>query len=224
MKKHALTQEFTPQQLNGITDWFSDAVEYASDKISDAALWATEQTGTTSDALAFTNEIDLQLGKLSAGFKAKVDEFRTSMAKLFDTQNKVDEAIESMPEGPDKERLMSKRAESRGIFSQYVVPAWNQFQQWIGGEGAYSGMGFVVTGTMIATAGAVVAVISVALPYIYSSERIEMAILNDPALAKTYVASRGSFFNLGPVPKYALIGAIGIGGIYFLSSLKNLTK
>lgn len=224
MIKNSLTKEYSPQELNGITDWFSDAIDYTSDKISDAALWVTEKTGTTSDALAMTEEIDAQLNKLSAGFKAKINEFRTAIASLFETQKKVDEALETLPEGPDKERLLAQRAESRGIFSEYILPAWNQFQEWIGGEGSYSGMGFAVTGTMIATAGVVVAAISIAIPYIYSAERIEMAILNDPALAKSYVASRGSLFSLGSAPKYIAIGIVGIAGLYFLGSKKGFSK
>lgn len=215
-----LNKEYSTQELNGITDWFQDAIDYSSDVVSDAALWVTEKTGTTEDVLAFTENVDKELSKLSTAYKAKINQFRTAMNNLFETQKKVDEAIESLPDGPDKERLLAKKAQSRGSFAANILPAWQKFQEWIGG-GDYSGMGFAVTGTMIATAGAVVAAISIALPYIYSNERVEMAILNDPALAKTYVASRGSLFSLGGLPAYIGLGIAGIGGIYLLSKLRD---
>ena len=213
-------QEHSYQDLNGITDWFQDAVDYTSDKVSDAALWATEATGTTQDALALTEQIDDQVNQLSAGFKSKINEFRTMMAKLFETQNKVDEAIESLPDGAEKQRLMAKRDESRGKFMTFIMPAWNKFQDWMG-EGDYAGMGLAITGTMVATAGAVVAAISIALPYIYSNYKLEQQILNDPALAKTYVATRGSLFSLGNLPVYVGLGIAGIGGIYLLSKFSK---
>lgn len=221
--KHNLFKDYSPQELNGITDWFKDAVDYTSGKVADAALWVTESTGTTKDVLAATDKLDDQLNQLSSGFKAKITEFQTAMNNLFKVQNQVDEAIESLPDGADKERLIAERDKSRGSFSQFVMPVWNKFKNWMGG-GDFAGMGFAVTGTMVVTAGAVVTAISIALPYVYSNYKIEQQILADPALAKTYVASRGSLFNFGPTGTYVALGVAGLGSIYLLSKLGMFPK
>jgi hypothetical protein len=213
-------QEYTSQELNGITDSFQDAVDYVSDKVSDAALWATEATGTTQSALALTEDIDDQVNKLSAGYKAKIKEFQTMMAKALKSKNQVEEAIESLPDGPDKQRLMTRYEKNNGIFNQYILPVWEKFQNWAGGGGDFAGMGLLISGTMVVTAGATVTAITLGLPYMYMYFSENERILSDPALAKTYVSSRG-LLNFGSIPWYIPVGVVSLGGIYLLSKFSK---
>lgn len=219
MKKPSLTQEFTSQELNGLTDWFSSAVNTVSNSVADAALWVTEATGTTSSVLAFTDNID-------AASKRHLDTFQASVNKLLGTQKQVDEGIESMPPSPDRQRLEALRMQSRGMFNTYILPAWNSFKNWAQIEnkanysGYFSGFGALPVVGLAAVIGGIV----VATKYINSAQAIEEQILRDPALAKTYVASRGTLFSLGSMPTVLTVGALGLGAFYLLSSKGLLSK
>lgn len=228
------------EELNGLGDtfdrgygsvwsWYQDTiVKPASELISEAALTLTEATGTTQTVSQAGTWVEETAGQITASAKAKIKEFEEMMNKLLVAQKQVDEGIESMPEGPEKQRLAKLRDENRGAFSTYILPAWEQFRQWAGidtnANYGNTQFGIAITGTMVVTIGAVVSVISVALPYIYSNYKIEQQILNDPELKKTYAASRGSLFSLGGLPGYVGLGIAGLAGIYLLSSSGLLSK
>lgn len=58
----------------------------------------------------------------------KITEVSRQIEELLGLQSQVDKALAKMPEGADKARLMALRAESRGIFSQYIAPAWEKIK------------------------------------------------------------------------------------------------
>jgi hypothetical protein len=64
----------------------------------------------------------------------KIEEFKTKMKELQNTQTKVDAALSKMSAGPAKDRLLKLKAESRGIFSDYIMPAWKKITDLIGND------------------------------------------------------------------------------------------
>lgn len=54
----------------------------------------------------------------------KVQEINREMQSLVALQERIDAAIDQMPESADKGRVLQKRAEARGYFNQYVLPAY----------------------------------------------------------------------------------------------------
>lgn len=64
----------------------------------------------------------------------KIEEFKKKMLELGTTQKKVDSALAKMKEGPDKDRLLKLRKESRGIFSDYIQPAWEKIVSLVGND------------------------------------------------------------------------------------------
>ena len=90
-----------------------------------------------------------------------------------------------MPPGKDRDRLLKMKAESRGIFDEYTLPAWKKIQSLIGNvDAAFSGE-FADSNTMgilpLLPIAAVLAA-STALTYVAKSLYTEQKILNDPAL------------------------------------------
>lgn len=47
-----------------------------------------------------------------------------NMQELTALQERIDNAIAALPEGSDKQRLENQKAEARGFFNQYVLPAY----------------------------------------------------------------------------------------------------
>lgn len=64
----------------------------------------------------------------------KIEEFKTKMKDLQTTQTKVDAALAKMKAGPEKDRLLKLKAQSRGIFSDYILPAWKKISDLIGND------------------------------------------------------------------------------------------
>lgn len=210
-------RDYSYQELNGITDWFSDAYNTVTQSVSDAASWASGYVSGSYDWVA------QKASELTATTKKQLEDFQAAVENLFDTQKEVDQAIESLPEGADKQRLLAKKMEARGTFEEYVLPAWQSFREWAGfnqNDDFGQNFGVVPFVGLAAVLGATTA----AMYYINKSQELEMQILNDPALSKTYVATRGSLFSLGDAPKYIAFGLVGIAAVYFLSSSGVLSK
>lgn len=217
------------QELNGIADWwdtgkdyFSEAVEYASDVASDT--WDVVST-TVTGAYDWTKE---KTGQISDDAMAELKNFQKAIERLFETQKKVDQALANLPENsPTRHRLEAKRQESRGLFQQHILPGWKQFSQWAGFEqaidyngGTVNGMGALPLAIPIVLGG-----VAVALGWINKVENIEMAILNDPELKKEYAAQQGtSIATIGQTGKYIAWGLGAIAVIYGLKLIKDFTE
>jgi len=206
------------QELNGITDWFESAVDTVSSGITEAADWVSESASESYDWAAE------KAAELTAESKATLKDFQDKMNKLFATQDKVDQAIESLPSNsPLRQKLEAKRQESRGMFEEYVLPAWKKFSEWAGFESDsdYGGMGFVVTLGIAAVLGAV----AVSMYYINGAQELELEILNDPELKKQYVASHGSSLAaISNIGKYIMWGLGGVAVLYGVNTFRKFTK
>lgn len=141
----------------------------------------------------------------------KVQEINREMQDLVALQARIDAAITQMPEGADKGRVLQKRAEARGYFNQYVLPAymavynaatsvkqssegaWDSIKNWWDGlfSGADFGSGQMVRYNQMGAipllpigwvaAVGVVALSTTAIYYIKEQAARERAILEDPA-------------------------------------------
>lgn len=214
-----LSRTTTYQQLGqmGMGNWFTDVINTVSDKVSDAALWASESFDSSY------NWAQAKASQLTASNKKQLEDFQAAVQALMKTQKEVDEKLNALPEGPLKARLENKKKESRGYFTTYIMPAWESFVEWTGmGSAAnfgHSQMGAVPFIGLAAVLGAV----SVAMTWVYKSHQIEKEILNDPELAKIFVQERGKLgsFGIGKAAEYVAIGAVGIGAIYLFSLMRK---
>jgi len=215
------------QQLNGITDWwesgtdlFSEAVEYASGVASDT--WSMQSSMITG-AYDWVSE---KAGEISDDAMLTLKDFQKKMSALFKTQREVDEAIASLPENsPLRAKLEAKRQESRGVFEEFILPAWNSFSEWAGFEeasnfgGGDQGMGVLISGTTVLV---VLGAVSVAIVWVNKAHALELAILDDPDLKQQFVAQHGSTIAaVGQIGKYVMWGIGGIALIYVLKVVRE---
>lgn len=199
------------QDLNGFTDWFEqgfDAVKKTVSDVSEAVAY-----GLTSSYDWISNKSS----ELTAESKATLVEFQKEMENLFKLQSEVDKALATMPEdSPDRKRLEAKKNQARGIFEEYLLPAWKNFVAWSGMEGkdsSYAGMGAVPFGIAV-----VLGSVYVALKWVKQAGEIEKQILNDPALKKSYAVAKASgFAAMGQNLQYIGWG-LGILGAAYLAS------
>lgn len=114
------------------------------------------------------------------------------MNQLLDAQKRVDAALERMPAGPDKTRLLKERDANRGyIFKNIILPAWAKIRDWMGaGSTAAPMAGFEAEpledgsfGVLPLIPVAVIAASTAILAYVGATYATESKILNDPALS-----------------------------------------
>lgn len=210
-----LSKDIHHQDLNQIGNWFSDAFNTITDKVSDAMLWASESYDSSY------NWASAKASQLTASSRKQLEDFQAAVESLFKTQKQVDEALNALPDGPLKTRLENKKKEARGMFTGYVLPAWESFLNWSGmssnanfGGNAFGAIPFIGI-------AAVLGAVSVAMVYVTQSHNLEKQILNDPELAKVFVTERAKsgLFNIGGSTQYLVMGAVGLGGIFLLSQM-----
>lgn len=170
---------------------------------------------------------------------AKVGEAKTKMQELIDNQAKVDAGIAKMQDGPDKTRLIALRDESRGVFSNYVLPAWKKMQAalsedtatpkagdstWYNPTTWFGSMPPHGMGALPLIPIAAVAAATAMLLYVGNLILKEQLILRDPAFTaaqKASVLNSNSISSIGDAVgnmKYVLlIGA----GLYALMMFKD---
>lgn len=114
------------------------------------------------------------------------------MNQLLDTQKKVDAALERMPAGPDKTRLLKERDSARGFtFQNIILPAWAKIREWTGAGATAAPMaGFEAEpledgafGVLPLIPIAIIASATAIITYVGASYATESKILNDPALS-----------------------------------------
>jgi hypothetical protein len=123
----------------------------------------------------------------------RITEFTSKVNQLLNLQKRVDEGLKKMPEGPDKQRLMNLRQESRGIFTKYVLPAWERIRSFVGNTFSGEELGVV---PLIPIAAVVAA--TAALGYVGNLIVKEQRILNDPsftAAQKTQILTSGGILS-----------------------------
>lgn len=173
--------------------------------------------------------------------RGKVQMAVDKMNELLGVQKKVDAAIEALPPGPDRDRLIKARSENRGfLFSQVVVPAWNKIKSWLGGSSTaapLSGYGDVEPhedgmGVLpLLIPAAVVAASTAILGYIGSNLYTEYKILNDPALTATQKyeimreRSSGSITSaLGKVQNIVLMAGLAVAAFYLYRARGTISR
>ena len=177
----------------------------------------------------------------SATDQSTLSQAITKMNELLDTQKKVDAALERMPAGPDKTRLLKERDSARGFtFKNIIIPAWAKIREWTGAgataapmagfeaepleEGAFGVLPLIPI-AVITSAGAILA-------YIGTSYVAETRILNDPALTaaqktqllqskgvSSILSSAGGI--LGEVKWIALAGAAAFLAFQYMKTRKG---
>lgn len=128
----------------------------------------------------------------------KVNEAKELMAQALRNESVIDSKIEMMPDGPDKNRLIAKRNEAKGFFSEYVMPAWSKFASLVGlssdPESSNRNMQFGAV-PLIPIAAVVVALSLSAVAWRYIE--LQDDILNDPAFSASQKAGLLSSFSIG---------------------------
>lgn len=144
-----------------------------------------------------------------------ISEFTNKIKELMNVQKKVDAGLANMPSGPEKDRLLKLKEESRGIFSKYILPAYNTVKNYLGNAMSGDDMGFLPLIPIAAVAGA-----TAALGYVTKSLYTEYKILNDPSFSaaqKTAILSAGGLSSISGAignTKNLLI-VLGIGFVLF---------
>jgi hypothetical protein len=145
----------------------------------------------------------------------RIMEFSSKISELTSLQRRVDAGLNRMPEGPEKQRLMKLREESRGIFTRYILPAWEQIKSFVGNTFSGEDMGILPLIPIAAVAAA-----TAALGYVGNSIIKEQRILSDPsftAAQKTQLLTSSGIAStvsqgLSSVKNIVIIGAIGFIG------------
>lgn len=165
-----------------------------------------------------------------------IAEAKTKMQELINAQAKVDKGIEAMPEGPEKARLKKLRDDNRGVFSEYVLPAWKKLQNllsedtsvpsaggstwynpttWFSGYDEPDTLGLI---PLIPVAAVLAATALVG--YVGNSIVVENRILSDPhfsAAQKTSLLQNSALSNLSSVfgqAKWVLLLGVAGGAAY----------
>ena len=200
--------------MNGLNDWWESGKEMLStvvDIADTAADYVVPGYGWMKDkAEELTNES-----------KATLQEFEDKMDRLLKTQKEVDQAIATLPENsPARARLEAKRRESRGVFSEYILPAWEKFKVWAYDEevDSMAGLGALPIVGIAAVLGSV----SVAIYWIESNQDLEEQILADPDLKEIYAKQRGAgIAQIASLGKYAVIGGGLFAAIYVVNMFRK---
>jgi len=163
----------------------------------------------------------------STSSPSAVTEAGQKIAELTSVQKQVDIGLQNMPAGPDKDRLLKMREESRGIFSKYILPAWNKIKDMVGS--GFAGihedeeMGVIPLIPIAAVAAA-----TAMLGYVGNSILIERRILNDPsftAAQKAQILSGGGLKSLvgltGNIKTLAIVAVIGFAAFQYFVRKNN---
>lgn len=166
------------------------------------------------------------------------------MNRLLDTQKRVDAALERMPAGADKTRLLKERDGNRGyVFRNIILPAWAKIREWMGaGSTAAPMAGFEAEplddssfGVLPLIPVAVITASTAILAYIGTTYAAESKILSDPALSfyqkKELIQTRGGISQaisstagvFGEIKWIAIAAAIGAGIYYFAKNSEALS-
>lgn len=197
----------TYQELNGLTDWWNTGKNYINESIESAGQWVGS---TVFDAYDWTKT---KSQDLTDSTTEQLVEFQESVEKLFNLQNEVDKALANLPENSEVyQRLNEKRQEARGLFTEYIKPAWQKFIEWAGYENQANYNSSLQLGAIPLGIAAVLGAVSVAGYYISQSMELEREIINDPELKKKYLENRGmSLIDFGGSQQYLLFGGIALG-------------
>ncbi len=139
--------------------------------------------------------------------------------QLKSKQDQVDQLLEIMPKvSPDYQRLANMRADSRGFFQDYVLPAWQTVTEYI--QNLTDGFGIIpllVAGVAVATALAAI--------YAYNMQATaaiehEDKILNDPSiptsLKQQLLTKSDTFSSLSSISSNVKYIALGGGALFIL--------
>lgn len=201
-----------------VWSWWQDTVvKPASDIISDIAIAATEATGTTQAVSTAGTWVENKASEITATTKAELERFQKAVEDYYRLDKQVEEAIASLPEGAEKNRLLEKNVQANGLFVNYVLPVWNKFVEWTGMK-SQADFGFLpAIPAGYITASALVGLIAVAFKYLNDSRSIKEQILKDPALSKEFVATYYKGFDFGKIGPYLGLGVAAVAGIALLS-------
>lgn len=173
--------------------------------------------------------------------RSKVQQAIDKMNELISVQSKVDAAIDRLPPGSQRDRLIKTRDDNRGFtMTNIIIPAWNKIKSWMSGPTTASpmagfegellesdGMGAIPLLIPAAIVAASAAILSVVGGNLYT----EYKILNDPAISgtqklefaqgRTITSALTSVGGIaGQLKWIALIAAVGYGA-YLLSKNKE---
>lgn len=145
--------------------------------------------------------------------QSKIEQFKAKMAELTSVQKKVDAGLARMPSGPAKDKLLKLRSESRGFFSNYILPAWNKVKDVASGAFGEEDMGAI---PLVGWAAAAIAA-TAGLGYVGKSLYTEYQILNDPSFTAAQKAQllggggiQGITSALGQAKTLVIVAVIGL--------------
>lgn len=166
------------------SSWWEQLSDWGSSAIADLGKYVNEAKEIMNKGMDYTYE--------------KVNEARELMQEAESKRIAIDQKIESMPPGPDRDRLIAKRDQAKGFFDEYVLPAWIKFASLVGlnnnPASSYNNMTFgYVQAIAISVVIVALALSAVAWKYI----ELQDDILTDPAFSTTQKAGLLTSFSVG---------------------------
>lgn len=198
------------------SSWWDNLVEGAKSIAS--AAW--EKTIVSAEEAYAKAESIARGGE--AEFKAKLNEAVRVMQDIEIDRATINNAIDAMPNGPEKERLKSIRDEKFHFYSEYVLPAWQKFAPLVGLSSdptqaqSFSGMGLLPLAAAIPVATKISILVAV-FGFLYIAYQFLdelQAFREDPAFAKNVIAVTSSF-------KWVGIGVVAIAAMYAIGKFKK---
>ena len=228
----------------GMFDTFIDKVSSVADS---AKSWASSviDTGSTyyEEAASYVAQ---KSDSAQESIIEKYNEAQWAVYNLKNEQAVVDAMISIMPEGAEKESVVKKRDEARGIFDQYVAPLINEVINRYDSFDAvdfntdskysnFAGLGASEIGRFggsfgllpVAAVAVGTGVVAASMALIYwcnKAYELESAIANDPSLTAFQKAALVSQTGIQGALKSAtvpLLIAGAIAGFYFLRGRKK---
>jgi L-fucose isomerase-like protein len=172
--------------------------------------WAGDVYKTASQ---YAKETQEWISKGQNYIQSKYDEVIKNMNEAEKNDKIIKEALNKMPQSPEKMRLQAEHKESTNILNNYVRPMWNEFVKQIS-KPTMGALPAVLPVLGYATAGILVALSSYVVHVIVKQQRM----LNDPELKKYVAQDTGIFSNLSNITANLkwpiIIGSVAVLAYY----------
>ena len=220
--------------MDGLFDNMLTWADNTIDKVTGKAKEVADSI--TAKGTQFYNQAEALYNEGQENVDKKINEAREWIAKLKKKQSDVDLIIKNTKDPVEREILIAKREESRGIFNEYILPLVDKLLN--EEEKIYAGQAYQDPTMMIAAlpfvpiaiGASVIASASAVIYYSKQAYAIENDIINDSSLSSEEKArilsglrSTGGLQSIGgaiSAMKWPLI----IGGLGFLALNINKLK
>jgi hypothetical protein len=193
------------QDFSGIWDDIVGAFTQSTIALKE---WAGDAYKTAG---LYADEASQMISKGQNYIQSKYDELVENMNKAQENDAIIKDALAKMPSGPEKSKLQAQYNETTNMFTNYVLPLWNNLTK----EISKPAMGFLpAVLPLIGYAGAGLMIACTA--WILHVIAKQIVMLNDPELKKYVAQDQGIFSNLSNISQN-LKWPIIIGGLAYMA-------